>query len=215
MGDPSSFEISVIIPQELKDRFVKLADFKGYAKPAVKAALNEFFQVERSRIKGGHSGGNSAAGSVGSRTWSDDKGVSGKVGPRGKSHRDGYLAALFLETGTGVYGPRHAEIDARGNSAKNAGRAAEGREPLKLAMMFPSQMQVESRFGGRASIFTKTGKQTVRSQKMYGTAGMAIVKSTRGMPAQPWFAESERSGHGRAQEAFSNAIHQALTTSVK
>lgn len=206
MGDPSSFEISVIIPQELKDRFVKLADFKGYVKPAVKAALNEFYQQERRNIKGGHSGGNSAAGSVGSRTWTDDKGVSGKVGPRGRGHRDGYLAALFLETGTGVYGPKHAEIDALGTGEKRPDR-----RPTKRAMMFPSQMQVESRFGARASIFTKTGKQTVRSRKMYGTAGMAIVKSTRGMPAQPWFNESERSGHSRAQEAFSNAIHQALT----
>jgi hypothetical protein len=206
MADPSNFEVTLVIPQELKDRFEKLADFKGYVKPAVKAALNEFYQQERSHIRGGHSGGNSAAGSLGSRTWTDEVGVSGKTGPRGRQHRDGYLAALFLQTGTGVFGPKHAEIDASGTGLRRPDR-----RPVKKAMMFPSQMVVEQRFGARASIFTKTGRQTRRSQKMYGTAGMAIVKSTQGMPAQPWFAESERAGHHRAQEAFQASIHQALT----
>jgi hypothetical protein len=101
-----------------------LQDFKKLARQPVQDALDVVAGAQRDAIKRGPTG--KAKGSIGTHIHTAKWGVYGNAGPRGGRFREGFVAALFMESGTGLGGPLHHRITAdskhvkRGRSNKKA-----------------------------------------------------------------------------------------------
>jgi len=128
------------------------------------------------------------------RVHNDGTGLIGYVGPVGGDNRPGYLAALFSESGTGVYGPKHRPILPAG----------------KQAMAFFSQQAVSSNFGPSAMLFTKSGRLSARAFSRYGNAGQVVVRSVSGAPAHPWFARSMDRARPLVAQRFAEKWHEQI-----
>lgn len=185
----SSMSLDITGLNELEALFLRLKDFKAIAKPAVGAAADAAKPFIKAALPPGK-----VRDSVGARVRSTGTGVLGVVGPRGGRFRAGYLAALFLEKGTGVNGPRHHRLTAQG------GRA----------LSWPSDQQISSRFGPHANAFTKAGGLTKRASSKYGNAALTTRASTKGMKAQPWQARARSRAIPAGQTAAKEALRKAI-----
>jgi hypothetical protein len=104
-----------------------------------------------------------------------------KTGNLGRTIKPGYLTdreatvvvgakyGVYVEKGTGIYGPKKKPITPR---------------PGKKALAFHSQKAGAERFGIK---YRLTGKMTAASEKKYGPgADFVVVKSVKGRPATPF-----------------------------
>jgi len=185
----SSMSLEISGLNELEALFLRLKDFKAIAKPAVGAAADAAKPFIQAALPPGK-----ARDSVGARVRSTGTGVVGVVGPRGGRFRAGYLAALFLEKGTGLGGPRHRRLTgAHGGS-----------------LSWPSDQAITSRFGAHANAFTKSGRLTQRASAKFGNAAFTTRASTAGMRAQPWLARARSRAIPAGQAAAKAALRKAI-----
>jgi hypothetical protein len=128
------FSVTLRGLEETLGHMVALQDFKKLAKPAVQAALDKVTEAQRPRIK---RASGKAQGSVGTHIHMAKWGVYGNAGPRGTSRfREGYLAAIFLDSGTGLRGPLHKRIEASERHVKRfkASKSQYRKETLGLIL---------------------------------------------------------------------------------
>jgi hypothetical protein len=104
--------ISKLGIEETAARMAKLADFKKLAKPSVQDALDVVANKQKELIKRHQLG--KAQGSVGTHIHTAKFGVYGNAGLRGGRFGAGAVAAIMLNQGTGVDGPLHKRIEAKG-----------------------------------------------------------------------------------------------------
>ncbi len=97
---------------ETVGHLTKLADFKQLAKPSVQDALDVVANKQKELIKRHQLG--KAQGSVGTHIHTAKWGVYGNSGLRGGRFGAGAVAAIMLNQGTGLYGPLHKRIEAKG-----------------------------------------------------------------------------------------------------
>lgn len=186
-----SMEVEGLEP--VQKMFLRLSDFQHITRPVVQAAVD----AAEPYISGALPAGK-ARSSVGKRVVRYRDGIVGVVGPRGGSHRPGFLAALFLERGTGVHGHRRARIVARNLRGH------------KRILWFPSQATVNARFGAQSSIFLKSGRLSALAQRRYGNAGFVAATSSAGMPARPWFQRARTAAEGPIQRATVEALRAVI-----
>ena len=177
------------------ERYERLADFKKLVKAPVQAALDESAKTQRAKIKRGKSG--KAQASIGTHIHTTSWGVYGNAGPRGGRWVEGFLAALFLDIGTGMGGPLHRRIIAKRVFAFPAYTSAAG-GGLSL---------FGQRFGAKAKSTTSRGKFKAAR---YGAFGEQFARSTAGMPPQPWGRAAKESSRDPSKAAFHDALTRAI-----
>jgi hypothetical protein len=178
----------------------KLEDFKVLAKPAVQAALDVVAGAQKSGIKRGPTG--KAAASIGTHIHTARWGVYGNAGPRGTGRfREGFLAALFLNTGTGLQGPLGHRINAKHVFSFSAYGSTIGAGSLFGA-----------RFGAKASPITK-GRGRYKQQR-FGALGKVFAHSTVGMRAQPWAKAAASSSESKARSVFAETLRKNVAEAV-
>lgn len=179
--------------EPIQKMFLRLSDFQHLTRPIVQAAVD----VAEPIISGALPAGK-ARNSVKKRVVRYRDGIVGVVGPTGGAHRAGFLAALFLERGTGLAGHRRKRIVAsqlRGH---------------KRVLWFPSQGTVNARFGTQKSIFLKSGRLSALAQRRYGNAGFVAATSTAGMHARPWFQRARSAAEGPMRQATTEALRAVI-----
>lgn len=186
---PTGFGIELRGLESVDKLFLRLTDFDKLVRIPLSAAGGE-----AKTIMAGQVGSRKAAKAMKVRVRKETAGLKATIGPVGGDQRPGYLAALFLETGTGVYGPKHRRITPQHGHA----------------FAFWSQRQVTSRFGPSAQLFTQSGRLRRAAFSRFGNAGQVVVRSTSGSPARPWFDRSVRQALPRVQEAFSGKLHEVI-----
>jgi hypothetical protein len=170
-----------------------LQDFKKLARQPVQDALDVVAGAQRDAIKRGPTG--KAKGSIGTHIHTAKWGVYGNAGPRGGRFREGFVAALFMESGTGLGGPLHHRItfSTGGVFAFPAYNSSVGAGSLFGA-----------RFGANANPLTK-GRGKYKQQR-FGGAGMVFARATVGMGAQPWANRAASSSAGKARSTFQETL---------
>lgn len=190
----------------------KLQDFKTLARQPVQDALDVVAGVQKSSIKRGPTG--KGAASVGTHIHTAKWGVYGNAGPRGTGRfREGFLAALFLNSGTGLQGPLHKRIVAGGRRAIS--RGVDKGTIHGGVFTFPAYGSTSgggslfgARFGAKASAITK-GRGSYKQQR-FGALGKVFARSTVGMPAQPWAKGATSSSEGKARSAFIETLRKNI-----
>jgi hypothetical protein len=169
---------------------IGLSDFQRLARKPLAAGLGAAKDVMVAEVPS-----RKAKRAIKVRIYRDTStGLTGAVGPVGGAQRPGYLAALFLEKGTGIHGPKHRAITPRRGQA----------------FAFFSQQATTAGFGPSAQLFTKSGRLRKAAFNRFGNAGQVVVRSTRGAPARPWFDRSVSRARPRASEAFSQKLHEQV-----
>lgn len=168
---------------------LRLSDFRRLARIPLNAALGAVKDVMVAEV-----GSRKAARAMKVRVFNDPDGLVGYAGPVGGAQRPGYLAALFNELGTGIYGPRHQPI----------------RPKHKQAFAFFDQSAVTAHFGPSAQVFTKSGRLRRAAYGRFGNAGQTVLRQTRGAPARPWFARSITRGREVAPQRFAEKWHEQV-----
>jgi hypothetical protein len=180
--------------EEVVGRLERLRDFQKIARQPVQDALDVFAGAQKSGIKRGPTG--KGQGSIGTHIHTAKWGVYGNAGPRGGRFREGFLAALFLNSGTGLQGPLRHKIVAKRVLSFTAYGSSIGAGSL-----------FGSRFGAKANPSTKSRGQY--KQQRFGSLGKVFARSTVGMRAQPW-AKAARGSEGRARSAFEEALTKGI-----
>ena len=183
------FEVRLDGLEAVDALFLRLTRFQALLRKPMNAALGEAKRTMQANV-----GSRKASDAMKVRVRKADTGMTGKVGPVGGKHRPGFLAAKFLETGTGTRGPRHKNVMPR--SCK--------------VMAIPSDKIVAERFGPQATIFTKTGRLRAAAIRRYGSGMMVFARSDVGMSPRPWFDRSVHESEGRVRERFRDALSEAL-----
>jgi hypothetical protein len=160
---------------EVEALLFRLSDFQRLARIPLTAALGQAKPVMQAEV-----GSRKAAKVIKVRVSKGTSGLVGKVGPVSEhgAGREGYLAALFTEIGTGVEGPRHKPI-----LPPNVGSH-------HRAFAFWSQQATTQRFGERAQLFTQSGRLRKAAVSRFGNAGQVVIRSSKGSKARPWFDRS-------------------------
>lgn len=185
----SGFTVELRGSDQFENLLLRLSDFQRLIRIPLNAGLGGVKRVMQAEV---HS--RKATASIKVRVYKDSTGMTGRVGPTGGDGRPGFLAALFLESGTGLEGPKHRPIQSRSG------------KPLA----FWSQSIATERFGPRAQLFTKSGRLRKAAFTRFGNAGQVVVKSTAGMPPRPWFDRAIRNGKPRFDELFGAAFDKEM-----
>jgi hypothetical protein len=198
-----ALDVQVTGLAEMGRTFHRLADFQALAKPSIQAALDVVKAAQRGAMRRGPTGG--AIASIGTHIHAKKWGVVGNSGPRGTGRfREGFLAALFLQSGTGLHGPLHRRIVAKETRGHHR------------VFAFPSETITKARFGSKAHAYTgwsrKAGGYAGRGavSKRYANATLAFATSTAGMRPQPWAAAGRAAAEGAGMKAAESRFLQGI-----
>jgi hypothetical protein len=204
MSATPMFSVTLKGLEETIGHVVALKDFKKLAKPAVQAALDKVVEAQRPRIK--HGTGKAQA-SIGTHIHTAKWGVYGNAGPRGTSRfLEGYLAAKFLDSGTGLRGPLHRRVVA-GAASHSKAHSPVFAFPAYTSTGTGGLTLFAERFGPKARSTTKRGRLNARR---FGNLGLQFARSDIGMAPQPWAKGARAAADRPAQSAFAEAFWRGI-----
>lgn len=183
------FEVTVTGLNEVEAMFLKLHDFQKLLRVPLSAAGGV---VKDEMVRS--VGSKKAQKAIKVAVKSTDTGLVAKIGPKGGATRPGFIAALFLERGTGIHGPRKVPVRTRSGKA----------------MAMPSQAIVDQRFGPQKTIFTNSGRIRAAAIRKFGNAAYLVFQSDTGMMPKPWFDRAVHASEGGATAVFAEKLHEAI-----
>ncbi|MCX6553329.1 MAG: hypothetical protein NTY02_20375 [Acidobacteria bacterium] len=213
------FQFTLRGVEEMAKRTLTLSDFKKLVRQPLQDGLDIVAGAQRSRIK---KATGSASRSIGTHIHAAKWGVYGNAGPRGSGRfREGFMAALFLNTGTGLglrnqYSAGGAKFGQRaGGYSLEGGRHRRIHATRSAGLIYPEHARVltfpaygttagvGSRFG---SLFGPKARSTTSrgsyKQSRYGALGKTFAAFSRGMNAQPWAADAAAASTKAAEDAI-------------
>jgi len=179
----ANFEIEVDGVSELAAQFLRLSAFQTLLRKPINAALGE-----AKRVMQGYVGSRKAKAAIKVYTVKTDTGIVGSVGPKGGKTRAGFLAARFLEIGTGLEGPKHQRLTPRSGGVMKI--------PTLSGAIVPSR-----------ELFTATG--TMRAARA-PRSGQVFATSTAGMKPRPWVDRSRRQAEPIVKDTFRKALYAEI-----